>query len=161
MFLLFRHACLCPISLRNSCNQEQHTPLIIFIHNRFKETGSHCCPTPPTWGIIFNHDPEAALTLSGSGQNKWHEEIKAGCSAIFSRSHILYIRTLCVQGSGRYLWDNWMYSMIVGHQSLNDFGYGDDFIFSVISLNGSKKNHESRTHTIKQNWNLPVEYGKQ
>ena len=54
-----------------------------------------------------------------------------------------------------------MYRVIVEHQSLNDFGYGDDFGFGIFSLNGGKKNHERRTQTIKQNWNPPVEYGKQ
>lgn len=41
--------------------------------------------------------------------NKWHEEIKLGCSAIFSLSPISYFRALCLQGVGRYLWDNCMY----------------------------------------------------
>lgn len=68
--------CLRSINLQKYFNQEQSTPPIIFTHSK-----------PPPQGNVFKYYP---LYCSPS-QNKWHEEIKPGCSAIFSQSHFILL----------------------------------------------------------------------
>lgn len=107
------------INTQNYYNQEQPVSPIIFIHKPFKITavwlGAIVSPAPDT---IFNRYPQTALHFRGTGQNKWHEEIKPGCSAIFSLSRMSHFHTSCLQGMSRYRWDNWIYYVNVEHRGL-------------------------------------------
>lgn len=95
--------CLRSINLQKCFNQEQHTPLIIFIHSN-----------PPP-GIIFKYDPLYCSLLPRTNDIR-----KLNLDApLFSASHFSYSCALRLQSVSKFVCDDWICHLSVEHQSLN------------------------------------------